>query len=133
MTDFEREDMELAEVMGGKFQDITKEPTEEDLAKAYKPTHPEHPKDYCYNHASAVKVAKTSKPMDADWEPERTRNWMDSLNGCAKSTVIFGGLNLLIFYWHVEGLMAYSIALPCMLTCAFLAGVGIGRAWRGSK
>lgn len=114
-------DIGLKQIMGERFQDIGDA----------KPTEPEHPKDYCYNHASAVKVAKTSKPMDASWEPaERTRNWMDSLKACAKSTVIFGGLNLLIFYWQVKGLMAYSVALPCMLTCAFLAGFGIGRAWR---
>lgn len=128
MTDFEREDLELAEVMGGKFQDITKEPETVTFAQVSIPTTNERKSA----QKPAEKAAKIA--MDAGWEPfKRTRNWMDNLKGCAKSTVIFGGLNLLIFYWQVKGLMAYSIALPCMLTCSFLAGVGIGRAWRGSK
>lgn len=124
MTDFEREDMELAEVMGGKFQDITKEPETVTFAQFSIPTTNERKA----TQKPAEKAAKIA--MDAGWEPERTRNWMDSLKGCAKSTVIFGGLNLLFWYWHIEGLMAYSVALPCMLVCAFLAGFGIGRAWR---
>ena len=130
MTDFEREDLELAEVMGGKFKDITKEPETVTFAQVSIPTTNER-KSAQRPAEKAMKVAEA--PVDAGWKPERTRNWMDSLKACAKSTVIFGGLNLLIFYWHVEGLMAYSIALPCMLTCALLAGFGIGRAWRGSK
>ncbi len=112
MTDFEREDMELQFVMGSKFIDETKPMTE---AK----------------HEPAAKEEKPKKAKDAEWHPVKERNWMDDLTDCAKSTLIFGGLSLLVWYWEISGLMDESIALPCMLVCAALAGLGIGKALGG--
>ena len=109
MSDFEREDMELKFIMGDKFQDMSE-------AKQV-PTQPKK---------TADKPAE--KPVDAEWHPVKPKN---NLAECAKSTLLYGGLNGLILYWQVQGLMDDSIALPCMLVCALLAGIGIGKAIGG--
>lgn len=51
----------------------------------------------------------------------------DRLIGCVKWAFTFGGLNTLIFYWQLAGLMDESIAVPCMWVCCFLAGFGVGK------
>jgi hypothetical protein len=56
---------------------------------------------------------------------------MDSLKGCAKSVMLFGGLSVLVFYWQQAGLMAESIAVPSMCVCTALAGLGVGKNIRG--
>lgn len=112
MTDFEREDMELQFVMGDKFQDMSEAKQE--------PTKPAK---------AAEKPSR--KPAEAEWHPIKERNWMDDLTDCAKTTTIYGGLSLLVWYWEIAGLMDESIALPCMLVCAVLAGLGIGKVYGG--
>lgn len=113
MSDFEREDRELAEMMGDKFIDetapVAEMPFEEKVTDIPKPK----------------KTAE--KAMDAQWHPIKQRTFMDDLKDITKSTAIFGGLNMLIWYWEMAGLMDHSIALPCMWVCVFLAGVGVGK------
>lgn len=122
MTDFEREDLELAAVMGKKFIDETKPMTE---AK-YIPDAPKCPE--------ANVAEKPSKAVDAEWHPIKHHTWVDSLKGCVKWVLTFGGLNTLIFYWQIAGLMDESIAVPCMWVCCALAGYGVGlNVWRGAK
>lgn len=117
MTDFEREDLELQSLMGKKFIDLTKPISE---AKTV-------PND-------APKVEKKSKAVDAEWHHTKERTWMDSLKDSVKWVLTFGGLNTLIFYWQIAGLMDESIAVPCMWVCCALAGYGVGlNVWRGSK
>lgn len=108
MTDFEREDMELEFIMGDKFQDLSKVKAPEKKA-ADKPA---------------------EKPMDAEWHPVKRKN---NLADCAKSTLAFGCLGLLVWYWEISGLMDMTVALPSMLACAGLAGLGIGKAFGGQK
>lgn len=120
MTDFEREDLELSSVMKGRFTDMTKP-----ISEAKVPKTEETPK-----------VEKKPKKVEetANWIPVKEHTWMDSLKGCVKWAMTFGGLNWLIFYWELEGLMAESIATPCMWVCCALAGYGVGRnIWRGCK
>lgn len=109
MSDYEREDLELQNMMGEKFEDMSK-------AK-YEP--------------KAEEKMPTKKAKDAEWHPVKERNWMDDLTDCAKSTLIFGGLSLLVWYWEISGLMDMSVALPSMIACAALAGIGIGKAFGG--
>jgi hypothetical protein len=114
MTDFEREDLELQSVMGKKFIDETKPKTE----------------------AKKVEVEKKTpkNAPDAEWHPTKERSWMDVLTDCAVWVAIFGGLNMLIFFWQLRGLMDESIAVPSMWVCCALAGYGVGmNIWRGSK
>lgn len=68
------------------------------------------------------------KPVQEIWQPEKPKpNLTDKLIAATKNVGLFGALNLLIFYWQQKGLMAESIALPCMLVCAVLAGWGAAR------
>lgn len=115
MTDFEREDMELKSMMGEKFIDATQPISE---AKPKKVTKTE---------------VKTEVP-NAEWHPVKPHTFIDTLWECVKWAAVFGGLNMLIFYWQLNGLMAESIAVPCMWVCCALAGYGVGlNIWRGSK
>lgn len=107
MSEFEREDAELAAMMGDQFIDET-------IPVAEKPKK-------CEN-------TRASKCVGAEWHPTKEHNWMDDLTDCAKSTLIYGGLSLLVWYWEISGLMDISVALPSMLVCFGLAGVGIGKA-----
>jgi hypothetical protein len=117
MTDFEREDLELQFVMGSKFIDETKPETKT------------VPKD-----APKEEEKKPCKKAEAEWHPTKAHTWMDSLKGCVKWALTFGGLNMLIFYWQIAGLMDESIAVPCMWVCCALAGYGVGlNVWRGAK
>lgn len=117
MTDFEREDMDLKSIMGDKFQDMSeakREPTK--LKKTAQKSTQTPPKE---------------NVADAEWHPVKPHTFMDSLMGCAKWAMVFGGLNMLIFYWQLNGLMADSIAVPCMWVCCALAGYGVGvNLWR---
>lgn len=119
MTDFEREDKELAAMMGDKFVDQTVPLSE--MPKSEK----------------KMDIPKTNKPAemtaDAQWMPTKQRTFMDDLYACAKSTMIFGGLNMLIWYWQISGLMDESIAMPSMIACAVLAGIGIGKVLGGNR
>lgn len=115
MSEYEREDAELAAMMGDKFIDQT-------VPLAEKPD---------AFHANPDCDKSDKKPTEAQWMPTKQRNWMDDLKDCMKSTLIFGGLNVLIWYWEIAGLMDESIALPSMIACAVLAGIGIGKVMRG--
>lgn len=112
MSDFEREDMELAAMMGDKFIDETA-PVVEVKAAA----------------ESAPKKA-TQKTTDAQQHPTKQRTFMADLKDCMKSSLIFGGLNMLIWYWETAGLMAESIARPSSWVCVALFGIGIGKVLR---
>lgn len=89
-------------------------------------------KDRCQNVWDGKKketkqVKHTHEYRDGKWEPVKEETWMDRLKGCAKWAAGFGGLSFLLFYWNQAGLMAESIAVPCMCICTALAGWGIGK------
>lgn len=106
MSQFKREDAELAAMMGDKFVDKTVP-----LSEVKKPA-----------------TKHETEAQDAEWHPTKQRTLMDNLADCMKSTMLFGGLNVLIWYWEIAGLMDESIAMPSMLVCAVLAGVSVGKA-----
>lgn len=86
------------------------------------------------NTASTAKAAQNparklveKSCVDAEYEPAKPApNWLDNLKASAKHIAIFGGLNILIFYWQQVELMDASIAIPSMCICAALAGWGVG-------
>ncbi len=118
MTDFEREDMELQAIMGDKFQDMSEAKQE-----------PAKPKETAQKSTHAPTKENI---VDAEWHPVKPHTFTDTLKGCAKWALVFGGLNMLIFYWQLNGLMAESIAVPSMWVCCALAGYGVGvNVWRG--
>lgn len=106
MSEYEKEDMELAAMLGDQFIDETVPLSE--------------PKKAAPKHEAEA--------QDAEWHPIKRRNWMDDLKDCAKTTLLFGGLNVLIWWWQMAELMDESIAQPCMWVCFTLAGIGIGKA-----
>jgi hypothetical protein len=113
------EDIGLKEVMGNRFQDGTKKPMVEPFkAESTNTTQ------------SKKKALKVDKAVDAQWAPIKEHCWMDDLKECVKTSLLFGGLNLLIWYWEVAGLMDESIALPSMLVCAAMFGIGLGKCCR---
>ena len=120
ITALDPEDIGLKEVMGNRFQDGTRKPMVEPF-----PTE-------STNTAQTKKKAQKpkEKAADAQWEPVKEHNWMDDLKACAKTSALFGGLNFLIWYWQISGLMDESIALPSMLVCAALFGLGIGKCYK---
>lgn len=120
MSEYEKQDAELAAMMGDKFIDQT-------VPLSEMPRTTEESTDI-------PKPKKTAeKPMDAQWIPTKQRTYMDDLKDCCKTTFLFGGLNVIIWYWQVAGLMDESIALPSMLVCAALAGLGIGKVMGGKR
>lgn len=124
INNLDPEDIGLQQVMGNRFHDMTKKPMVEPFRTA------------TTNTTQAKKVARKpiSKPEEAQWEPTKEHTWMDDLVACAKTSLLFGGLNLLIWYWQISGLMDESIALPSMLICAALAGIGLGKCMkRGNR
>ena len=116
-------DIGLKEIFGNRFHDYGDvRPVATETTEA------------SYNTAPTVKVARSpiEDSVDAEWYPDRPApNFYDKLKRCAKSVAVFGGLNILVFYWQNSGLMADSIALPCMIVCAVLAGFGVGKAFGG--
>lgn len=68
------------------------------------------------------------KPVTELWNPVKPDpNFFDKLKACAKWAGLFGGLSCLIWYWQQAGLMASSIAVPCIAACTALAGWGVGK------
>ena len=85
-------------------------------------------------HAKEKKTAQkpTGEPMDAKYEPVKT--WYDPKTvNLVKWTVIFIGLEYLVFYWMQTGQMQESAAMPSMIVCALLAGVSVGKNWKWRK
>lgn len=98
----------------------------------------DEPEDAMWMAEEATGAAKADKrPVgkpEADSREDSVPNWRkvpDGLPGkllaCAKSVILFGGLNCLIFYWAQAGLMDSSVAVPSMCACAALAGWGVGK------
>lgn len=72
--------------------------------------------------------ALPERVLAAQWEPVRPEpNAAERLKDCALRSTVYGGLSLLVFYWENAGLMAESIAVPCMCACAVLFGLHIGK------
>lgn len=105
-------DEELMSMPGLKVSDITK-----DVSNQRKPK----------NDVRPVNKAKKQEPQKMAYEPVVNENdWMIKLKSCTKWSLIFGGLELLLFYWQQTGQMLPSAAVPSMIVCALLAGLKIG-------
>ena len=116
---YDPEDLELKSIMGDKFRDDTHEAHSEPV-KAEFPKVSENTAEY-EDEAEDEEIETTP----CLWKKNRT--FFDKLTECAKTAIIFGGLNGLLFYWEKIGLMAESVAVPSMCVCAALFGLGIGK------
>lgn len=122
MTDFEREDMELAEVMGGHFHDFTKEPKE-------KPA----PAPAPVKQREAVKsVPEKEKPVESLWEPEKPApNWMDKLKQTTKDVCLYAVLSSVLFYWQQTGRLEETTSWYALLVCVGMVFFSVGKNCRG--
>lgn len=130
MKEMDLEDEGLKEVMGSRFIDETVPLSE------MPDTFHANPNTISTNKAAQKPTNDPTKVFEdcKEWHPAKTRNFMDDLKKCTKTAALFGGLNVLIFYWQQAGLMDESIALPCMIVCAALFGLGFGKVMgRGRK
>lgn len=132
-----KEDMELHDMFHGEKKALHPDTVYETLVKPTAGTE----KKVSTNATNAEKAAQkpAKKPMnescvDAEYQPVKSApNWFDNLKACAKWAVLFGGLNVLIFYWQQAGLMDASVAVPSMCVCAALAGWGVGKNAAGGN
>lgn len=111
-------DIGLKMVMGDRFHDETEPANAVNITRKA-----ENP---------AKKVAKTAEEItrkSCHTVPSNIPepNWYDRLKECAKISLLFGGLCLLFFYWQQTGQMQPTAALPCMLVCSCLLGLGVGK------
>jgi hypothetical protein len=131
MFEMSNEEKELDEIFHGENKPLHPETIHKTIVGAEKPATRTVPKKQIEPSKNA---GEEKKPADAQWEPVRPEpNQMDKLKECAKFTVGFGGLSFLLFYWEQAGLMASSIAVPCMCVCTALAGWGVGKNAVGGK
>lgn len=73
-------------------------------------------------------MTSKAKPMDAQWTPVKTKpTALDLAKDCAKSVSLYAALNLVLFYWQQNGLLADKAAVPAMWVCALLAGYALGK------
>lgn len=111
-------DAGLKGIFGDRFHDETER----------KPVGAESKKASTTANEKKTEQKPKDKPVEDIWCPAKPEpNWMDKLIACTKHVFLFGALNLLIFYWQQKGLVAESVALPCMMVCAVLAGWGAAR------
>lgn len=115
MSDYEREDMELAEMMGNQFIDATKgeEPAE---MPEFKP----EPK----------KVHAMDIPVEEQWQPAKpAKTAMDRVKDTAKDCMIFGTASMILFWWQQTGRLDYTTAWYALLFCVGMVFFSIGRHW----
>lgn len=131
-----KEDMELLEIFNGEEKPLHPDTVHMTLGN-YQKTATGTEKKTTASTTRTEKAAQKPKDKptnenktveDAKWEPAKpVPNWLDNLKACAKWSVGFGGLCLLLFYWQQTGQMEPSAAVPSMCACAALAGWGVGK------
>lgn len=127
MVELNKEDKDLQEIFHGEEKPLHPDTVHVSLTDLQKNREARKA-----NTANAEKSAHkpTHDFTDGSWEPVKERNWMDNLRDTAKWVIGFGGLSFLLFYWEQAGLMAESVAVPCMCLCTALAGWGAGKTVR---
>lgn len=125
MTDFEREDMELESIMGGRFIDYTKERIEKPVEKPVVASE-------CEKKCEPEKnVPAKEKSVESLWEPEKPApNWMDRLRTTAKSTAIYAIVSVVLFWWQQTGRIDYATAWYALLVCVGMVFFAVGKNWR---
>ena len=126
MTDFEREDMELTAVMGGKFVDLTK-------GTAGKPVDVPAAKPVSKNQINpGKKCTKEEKPVESPWEPVKPApDFMEKLKQTAKDVSLYAVLSMILFYWQQTGKLEETTAWYALLVCVGMVFFSVGKNWRG--
>jgi hypothetical protein len=124
MVELNKEDKELEQIFSGEEMPLHPDTVHVSLTDLQKNREA--------RKANAEKAVHkpTHDYKDGSWEPVKDRTWTDNLKDSAKWVIGFGGLSFLLFYWEQAGLMAESIAVPCIAICTALAGWGVGKTAR---
>jgi hypothetical protein len=127
INNLDTEDIGLKQIFGERFQDMSAENGAQQSKK----------KETTYT-SEPVKAEQSGAHKrtykDAKWEPVKPDpNWLDKLKASAMWAIGFGGLSFILFYWEQAGLMAESIAVPCIAVCTALGGWGVGKNTLGGK
>lgn len=126
-------DMEIEEMFHGEAKPLHPDTIHVTLGGSGKPQKASKPCDTTHEAKAAQKPADKPKLAKgtveiSEWHPPMPEpNFMDRLKASAFEVAVFAGLNVLVFYWQLKGLMHSSIAIPSMCVCAALAGVSIGK------
>ena len=122
MTDFEREDMELSEVMGGRFTDMTK-----GEKPARKPVAPKESNP-------GKNTTKEEKPVESLWKPVKPApDFMDKLKQTAKDVCLYAVLSLILFWWQQTGRLETTTSWYALLVCVGMVFFSIGKNCRGGE
>lgn len=114
MSDYEREDMELAEMMGEHFTDATKEPV------AMPEYMPEPPK----------KVHALDIPVEEQWQPKKPEpTSIDKLKAMTKDFAFYATASMILFWWQQSGRLDYTTAWYALLVCVGMVFFSIGKHW----
>ena len=131
MFEMNNEDKDLQDIFHGEERELHPDTVHVTLGRPQKAVSKKETTTTAQAEKNAQKDTHDFK--DGKWEPTKERTWMDSLKDCVQWVVGFGGLSFLLFYWEQAGLMAESIAVPCMCLCTALAGWGLGKNVAGGK
>ena len=119
MSNYEREDRELAEMMGGQFIDATKG---EETA-AMPEFKPELVKPEKKPHVMDI-------PVEEQWQPAKpAKTDMDKLKGFAKDCMLFGTASAILFYWQMTEKLDYTTAWYALLVCVGMVFFSVGKHW----
>lgn len=129
MVELNKEDKELKEIFSGEEKPLHPDTVHITLGKPQKVNSNKESTNTRNGEKTAQKDPHkpTHNFEDGKWEPIKEHTWRDNLKDCVKWAGCFGGLSFLLFYWEMAGLMAESIAVPCMCLCTALAGWGVGK------
>lgn len=128
MSDFEREDNELFEMIDSEGKPLHPETIHITLGE--KPTVKPYPKKQSKPNKERTKEEKT---VDAQWEPEKpTPNYMDKLKTSAKDMSLYVVLSMILFWWQQSGRLDETTAWYSLLFCVGMVFFTIGRAWSGA-
>lgn len=125
MTDFEREDMELAAIMGGRFTDETQNHSEEAATKPDSKPEPVKPIE---------DTPAEEKPRETLWKPVKPApNFMDKLKATAKDVCLYGAISLILFWWQQTGRIDETTSWYALIVCVGMVFFSIGKHCRGDK
>lgn len=75
---------------------------------------------------SARDTQPGSKFVGTGWDDAARADTMAMVKHCTKDILLFGGLEVLFFYWQQTEQMVNRAAYPAIVVCATLAGLSIG-------
>ena len=122
MSDFEREDQELAEIFHGEEKPLHPDTIHMTLGKpvAKKQGKPEK------------NTTEEEKAVNAQWEPVKPApDFMEKLKHTATDVGLYAVLSMILFYWQPTGRIETTTSWYALLVCVGMVFFSIGKNCRG--